>query len=57
MLLSFHDADAVFTLSTEYQSKLVNFSMQLSKARNHFKLIEYEKEVFHASKITLLNAF
>lgn len=52
-----NDADAVFTLSTERQSKLVNFSMQLSKAKNHYKLIEQEKEVFRTRKITLLRAF
>lgn len=52
-----NDADAVFTLSTERQSKLVNFSMQLSKAKNHYNLIEQEKEVFRTRKITLLRAF
>ena len=46
-----------FTLSTKRQFKLVNFSMQLSKARKHYKLIEKEKEVFRAKKITPLNAF
>ena len=50
-------ADAVFTLSTKRQFKLVNFSMQLSKARKHYKPIEKEKKAFRTKKITLLNGF
>ena len=52
-----NDTDAVFTLSTERQSKLVNFSTQLSKAKNHYKLIEQEKEALGAMAIALLGAF
>lgn len=52
-----NDADAVFTLSTERQSKLVNFSTQLSKAKNHYKLIEQEKEALGTMAIALLGAF
>lgn len=42
MLLSYKSTDAVLTLSTARQSKLVHFSMQLSTAKNHYNIANHE---------------